>query len=821
MVLLVVKFIEKYILKTERKLKSIEESRVVAWCDAHWLLFLFGYLLVILTICLSKNAFQDNDIKWGVYIISLIKTNSLLNVLTFGSVLCLGGRLILRMSTRSLSWYLLLLLSACFYCLECVHIWEPMFLIKTEFGLDNLTLLFVIILLCIEAFKLFVMIFLPCQTPQPYKETGKVFNGKDNHPRIDVGCVDFSETIVDMIGLETMSSESVAIGVSGPWGSGKTTFMTELKHQLNRRGFVVIEDFHPWQCADNEQIVSEFFHVFEKQLVNQDRIEKLLIKYSDLLVSTQSTDFGKGIVQYVLEDKTSIHDLKEKICKKLQKSKAYYAFVIDDIDRLESEEIVEVMRLIRVSANFCHVLFVAAFDKAYVIKSLTDGGIQNAENYLQKIFDVEVPLLRPNVSQLLNMFALELKTKMNNWERLRLEIYRIMKTPTSTGDYVLAKYVQTFRDAERLANQFALEVNHIQNNGNLAEYNLPDLFWLTVLRLNNNELFAKLETDPLSILSKKTIGGKMRFEYNKTDEEEKNELLALLFASTFVNYTSIVYVHNYPKYFALHVANNYVSYLELVSIISNIDSEETHLELRNIMNSLSRKDSFFDSLYLYPSKDEERLSYIKTILFSTPYMTNHQIKQFYDMIQYADGIIGKQFVTLFKEIIDAYGPYMCWNYAITTMIPRDEEYEFYDEEDFPYRCMTNEEMNDVLKYNFNKYIELYNPSYDSITDYGSPMNQFIQSISYCSRSSKDGDEYFNPIVDELGVCFGKEKKTFDDFQKFMNNLTDGVPDDGEDYLIQRIERLFGSRNSIHEFILTTVENSVELDKYLESMRMYI
>ena len=60
---------------------------------------------------------------------------------------------------------------------------------------------------------------------------------------------------------------------------------------------------------------------------------------------------------------------------------------VDDLDRLNKSEIVEVVRILRNVANFQNTVFICGYDKSYVIKT---GGFDN--NFLDKIFNLEINL---------------------------------------------------------------------------------------------------------------------------------------------------------------------------------------------------------------------------------------------------------------------------------------------------------------------------------------------------------------------------------------------------------------------------------------------
>ena len=76
------------------------------------------------------------------------------------------------------------------------------------------------------------------------------------------------------------------------------------------------------------------------------RIANLIKKYLDIL----DAKLNYGISNIL--DNESLNSIQDNISKSLKKLDERIVIIIDDIDRLSSEEILEVFRIIRGSANF-------------------------------------------------------------------------------------------------------------------------------------------------------------------------------------------------------------------------------------------------------------------------------------------------------------------------------------------------------------------------------------------------------------------------------------------------------------------------------------
>ena len=78
------------------------------------------------------------------------------------------------------------------------------------------------------------------------------------HPEEDVlGRAKLASSFSEQL-LSFDLTEGMVVGVLGPWGSGKTSFINLARNRLESAG-VAILDFNPWMFSGTEQIVASFF----------------------------------------------------------------------------------------------------------------------------------------------------------------------------------------------------------------------------------------------------------------------------------------------------------------------------------------------------------------------------------------------------------------------------------------------------------------------------------------------------------------------------------------------------------------------------------
>lgn len=236
----------------------------------------------------------------------------------------------------------------------------------------------------------------------------------------------FSKVIANQI-AESPSDESYVIGLTGPWGFGKTSILNMVEQELLAGSSAYVVWFNPWMFSGTEQLLTQFFRELSAQLGSKGvaalkALGEQIQTYGTLLSPITSFPLLRPMVGDVkgyvdatsdllkgLPDKTSsVFEQRKKIEKLLQKVDRTIVVFIDDIDRLRQDEVRDVMKLVRLTADFPNVVYVLSFDRLRVEKAL-DEGQGDGRAYLEKILQVsfDVPQLRSSQIQQLLLNELE------------------------------------------------------------------------------------------------------------------------------------------------------------------------------------------------------------------------------------------------------------------------------------------------------------------------------------------------------------------------------------------------------------------------------
>ncbi|MCT4617923.1 MAG: KAP family NTPase [Marinisporobacter sp.] len=244
--------------------------------------------------------------------------------------------------------------------------------------------------------------------------------------------VDF--VLTQLIGLG--SERSFAFGITCPWGGGKTSFLNGVKDRIKKNGWskndfiqrghlteniaqkcedlykrndkikiteedVIFVDYKPWFASGSKHVVAHFLDTLQKSLSPYDgELAGSIAKYRKLLLSLNPgvfKSFVDGSVDFFSVHK-DIEDRFKNVERCIQRMNKKILVFMDDLDRLEANELVASLKIIRNTGSFKNVVFFVTYDKEYVLSQLashfnfdkTDK--KEGNRFLEKFFQLEIPL---------------------------------------------------------------------------------------------------------------------------------------------------------------------------------------------------------------------------------------------------------------------------------------------------------------------------------------------------------------------------------------------------------------------------------------------
>ena len=208
---------------------------------------------------------------------------------------------------------------------------------------------------------------------------------------------------------EIDTSEGLTVGVFGPWGSGKTSFIRLVQADLQRAQIPVIE-FNPWMLSGMEPLVTRLFADLSSALGQQDdqplkKVGELVGQYGDVLVNAGHlvslatsvpgvSQMLKSVLAFVRRraGPVGLSQAREQLEDVLRERGTPIVVVLDDVDRLTLDEIRQLFKLVRLTACFPNLIYIVLCDRQRVEQALEDGVPERGRHYLEKIIQLQFDL---------------------------------------------------------------------------------------------------------------------------------------------------------------------------------------------------------------------------------------------------------------------------------------------------------------------------------------------------------------------------------------------------------------------------------------------
>ena len=731
-----------------------------------------------------------------------VSSNSALNLCIFISLILLAGYFIHKIiKEKKGNSYLSILFIFCAILFLSNQNWDYC---STPVSFDYGILLSVLFLLLFvaEIIAFYGIWKLKYKMPNNEIDKTKGFVIKtDDNDLIDIGWENYVNSIKQRLLNTDLRKGNFAIGISGGWGTGKTTFLHSLKKALNPNVDFFVAEFNPWNSNTPKQLIEDFFDTFRNEIHLHRKANKLVKKYSKVLSNLEGVKSISNMIDDLLPDNLeSISSLKCEIGKQLELINKPIVIMIDDLDRLEKEELFEVLRLIRISADFKNVIFAVAYDKDYIVKQLEKKGIADASQYIEKIFHIEIILPKYESFIIPQLLFDSIKTTVGKDDVANQLFYEISRI-RANGGYLISSFIKSFRDVKRFTNVFSLNLMHLINNNLDSEISYIDLFWIEILNYSYPDVYEIIKTSPLRLLeSQEFIGrtGKIYYytrsnsvtsssdsqdkkdkeEFKKSLGDDVESLLRILFGNQIDKKngsTQICYPNNFDKYFSYRIQKQIISNKDFNNLM-HCDNQSLAREMKKLCSGeIVKSNSLFRHLESYLLQDcnevEIAKNYFSIIALLVDYVPTWDFPRLYQ--NKLNKSICRLDVRL--HVIDSIknaisSTKRCW---LGWEIILSKLYMPYClDEEMPYRdeiILTNADIIDLCESNLKSYFDYSGiPPIVDITKSDSYLNSFIKKSVVTDNYSNDNESFESKclVFDLLCKTFSITKSDkFDDFIK--------------------------------------------------------
>jgi hypothetical protein len=399
----------------------------------------------------------------------------------------------------------------------------------------------------------------------------------------------FSKRLADTIAAFDTSNGAPIFGIFGKWGYGKSTVLNYVKRELTSTypHEVLLFEFNPWLFKNQEELLSEFFLGLAARMEESvgspmKETGQLMQKYSGLfgmipIVGSAASKLAEQVGRELSAE--TLTTTRDRVFDMMREAKRVIVVLIDDLDRLDHDEILLMLKLVRLNANFPHVVYVIAFDDDIVSKAAGEKygiGLLAGRQFLEKI--VQYPYTLPAVGHdRLIAFANErvrdacaaasVDLIAADWSRFR----QVM-------DLHLSRRLSTPRQAIRYGNALSFALPMLKGHANAFEQVLieglrilfPELYTLlrddvvSFTKRVNDDSFREVISDALSKAAAEVMKGASQGEM-----EAGISILRELFSAS-DRPDSVAYTHYFDRYFSYALEPGDIVDAELNVVIEKI-----------------------------------------------------------------------------------------------------------------------------------------------------------------------------------------------------------------------------------------------------------
>jgi hypothetical protein len=300
--------------------------------------------------------------------------------------------------------------------------------------------------------------------------------------------------LVESLISAVLVSRAPIVAVEGKFGDGKSSILNLVRSTIASQAIVVM--FSSWLPGSEQTLALDLFNDIATECKKRyylPQLRRRLLAYARTICGT-------------LPSLKSVPDLFSPISQNDEIEEIQYAFsrlprrivvLLDEVDRLEKDELRVVFKILRGAAHFPNVSYVCAFDREAVEKAYFESPSEESTGYLEKFFPVSYSIPKLDQNLLFGIFELRIVSvfgdlgwfKGDEVEKFKKDLRIIWDDALSGLCTNMRKVTLVTNDVSVAARSLALEVNAL------------DLLVLEVIRRFSPTVYEELWRNRATIVS--------------------------------------------------------------------------------------------------------------------------------------------------------------------------------------------------------------------------------------------------------------------------------------------------------------------------------
>jgi KAP-like P-loop domain-containing protein len=447
--------------------------------------------------------------------------------------------------------------------------------------------------------------------------------------------------LVESFATMIVVSQAPVIAIEGDYGDGKSSVLNLLRERLAADAIVV--SFKTWLPKSEDTLVRDLFNDIYTECRRSYYVPQLrsrLVDYAKTITGSISPLRALSDIMPATSQRAEIADLGQSLLRIPRR----VVVLLDEMDRLQMEELRVLLKVIRGVTSFANLSYVCAFSRKAIEKMSPPESAEALEDYYEKFFPVSCPLPKPEGGFLLRVLKARLDKVFDPLDCFESPDAKVkfQKRLTEVWEDALSKVLTNLRKITLVINSVSVAVRPISREINTFDLTIVETlrrFFPEVyehVRRNGGD-FVGVESswgsrlysaDQVKAARKQLFDRLIKELYAKESSKPAADMLWWLFPEFaerlsesvgrsrigFTNDTDLAerekrisHEDFFPIYFGYRVPESLYSEAELSRFLKSMNGSRSTPE---------RKALFAKTLAELPKADPRRLSFLHRLLHS-------------------------------------------------------------------------------------------------------------------------------------------------------------------------------------------------------------